>query len=139
MTLERQVMGDFMQGITAEENIKPLKITEVITWVNKNNITAPLLQSHVTSGLLRDHTSLSETKTDMIFEVLTCKTMGNQAVGYKNLKKVKSELAFRMYMYNTSYTQSLFHSNIILNQPQKYQQQQSKNKQQLHVPMGVTP
>ena len=33
MTLERQVTGDFMQSITAEENIKPLKIIRVITWV----------------------------------------------------------------------------------------------------------
>ena len=30
MTLERQVIGDFIQSITAEENIKPLKI---IGWV----------------------------------------------------------------------------------------------------------
>ena len=31
MTLERQVMGDFMQSITAEENISTLKIIGVIT------------------------------------------------------------------------------------------------------------
>ena len=47
-----------------------------------------------TSGLLRNHTPLSDTKTDMIFEVLMCKTMGNQAVGYTNLKKIKSEPAY---------------------------------------------
>ena len=33
MALESQVMGDFVQSITAEENIKPLKIIGVITWV----------------------------------------------------------------------------------------------------------
>ena len=33
MTIERQVMDDLMQSITAEENIKPMKIIGVITWV----------------------------------------------------------------------------------------------------------
>ena len=36
---------------------------------SKNNLIPPLLRSHVTSGLLRDHTSLFETKTDMIFSL----------------------------------------------------------------------
>ena len=36
---------------------------------------------------LRDHTPLSEIKTDMIF-VLTYKTMGNQAVGYKKKREI---------------------------------------------------
>ena len=50
----------------------------------------PLL-SPTTSGLLRDHTPLPETKTDMFSEILVCKTMENQAVGVHNTwKKVKS-------------------------------------------------
>ena len=66
------------------------KITNCLSKViipTYNNLIPPLLRSHVSSGLLRDHTQLYETKTDMIFEVLTCKTMGNQAVGYKIVKK----------------------------------------------------
>ena len=47
MTLARQVIGDFMQSITAEENIKSLKITGVITWVKRSkmvNFKAALLK-----------------------------------------------------------------------------------------------
>ena len=34
MTLEKQVMDNFMQSVTAEENIKNIKIGGVITRVN---------------------------------------------------------------------------------------------------------
>ena len=51
------------------------------TNLNYNNLIPPLLRSHVTSGLSRQHTPLSELKTDMSFEIHTYQTSWNQVVG----------------------------------------------------------